>query len=68
MTVKVTLADKKGILWLHPEAVRTSGGRTFVIINSPEGPKRIEVEIGLRTNLMVEIVSGLEEGQVVVAP
>jgi hypothetical protein len=39
-----------------------------VIINSPEGPKRIEVETGLRTNLMVEIVRGLEEGQVVVAP
>ena len=68
MTVKVTLADKKDILWLHPEAVRTSGGRTFVIVNSPEGPKRIEVVVGLKTNLMVEIVSGLEEGQVVVAP
>lgn len=68
MTVKVTLADKKGILWLPPEAVRTSGGRTFVIVNSAEGPQRIEIEAGLRTNLMVEIVSGLEEGQVVVAP
>jgi HlyD family secretion protein len=68
MTVKVTLADKKGVLWLPPAAVRTSGGRTFVIINSPEGPRRLEVETGLRTNLMVEIISGLDEGQVVVAP
>jgi multidrug efflux pump subunit AcrA (membrane-fusion protein) len=68
LSIRVTLADKKGVLWLPPEAVRTSAGRTFVLINSPEGPKRIEVETGLRTTLMVEIVSGLEEGQVVLNP
>jgi len=68
LSIRVTLADKKGVLWLPPEAVRTSAGRTFVIINSPEGPKRIEVETGLRTTVKVEIVSGLEEGQVVLNP
>lgn len=68
MTVTVTLASKSAILWLPPEAIRTSAGRTFVIVNSPEGPKRIEVQTGLKTTLMVEIVSGLEEGQVVLNP
>jgi len=68
VTVRVVLASKNGILWLPPDAVRATGGRTFVIINSDSGPKRVDVEIGLRTRDMIEIVSGLEEGQVVVGP
>jgi hypothetical protein len=68
LTVTIQLASKQHILWLPPEAVRSVGGRTFVIINSNSGPQRVDIEIGLQTNDMVEIVSGLEEGQVVVGP
>jgi multidrug efflux pump subunit AcrA (membrane-fusion protein) len=56
------------VLWLPPDAIRTAGGRTFVIINSEAGPKRVDVELGLQTRDRVEIVSGLDEGQVVVSP
>jgi macrolide-specific efflux system membrane fusion protein len=68
VTVTVRLASKEGALWLPPDAIRSAGGRTFVIINSSSGPERIDIEIGLQTRDMVEIVSGLEEGQVVVGP
>jgi RND family efflux transporter MFP subunit len=68
VTVTVQLASKQGILWLPPDAVRRAGGRTFVIINSDTGPKRLDIEIGLQTRDMVEIVSGLTEGQVVLGP
>jgi macrolide-specific efflux system membrane fusion protein len=68
VTVKVTLASKEDVLWLPPDAVRSAGGRTFVIVNSDSGPKRVDIEIGLQTRDMVEIVSGLTEGQVVVGP
>lgn len=68
LSIRVTLADKKSLLWLPPQAVRTSAGQTFVLVNSPEGPKRLDIETGLRTNLMVEILAGLEEGQVVLTP
>ena len=68
VTVSVQLASKEGILWLPPDAIRKAGGRTFVIINSESGPKRVDIEIGLQTRDMVEIVSGLTEGQVVVGP
>ena len=68
VTVTVQLASKQGILWLPPDAIRKAGGRTFVIINSETGPKRVDIEIGLQTRDMVEIVAGLEEGQVVVGP
>ena len=68
VTVTVLLASKEGVLWLPPDAIRSAGGRTFVIINSESGPQRVDVEIGLQTRDRVEIVSGLEEGQAVVGP
>jgi RND family efflux transporter MFP subunit len=68
VTVIVLLASKEGVLWLPPDAIRSAGGRTFVIINSESGPQRVDVEIGLQTRDRVEILSGLEEGQVVVGP
>jgi macrolide-specific efflux system membrane fusion protein len=68
VTVVVQLASKEGALWLPPDAIRSAGGRTFVIINSDSGPKRVDVEIGLQTRDKIEIISGLEEGQIVVGP
>lgn len=68
VTVKLVLASKEDILWLPPDAIRSAGGRTFVIINSESGPKRVDIEIGLQTRDMVEIISGLTEGQVVLGP
>ncbi len=68
VTVKVELANKKDVLWLPPAAIRQVGGRTFVIINGDNGPKRADIEIGLKTKDRIEILSGLTEGQVVVGP
>lgn len=68
VTVKLVLASKEDVLWLPPDAIRSAGGRTFVIVNSDSGPKRVDIAIGLQTRDMVEIVSGLTEGQVVVGP
>jgi RND family efflux transporter MFP subunit len=68
VTVKLVLASKDDVLWLPPAAIRSAGGRTFVIINSESGPKRVDIVIGLQTRDRVEIVSGLTEGQVVVGP
>jgi len=68
MTVQIELANKTGVLWLPPDAIRSASGRTFVVINDPSGPKRIEIQIGLVTLDKVEVVSGLEEGQVVIGP
>jgi len=68
VTVIVQLASKENVLWLPPDAIRSAGGRTFVIINTDSGPQRLDVEIGLQTRDMVEIASGLEAGQVVVGP
>jgi len=68
VTVRLVLASKIDVLWLPPDAIRSAGGRTFVIVNSDSGPKRVDIEIGLQIRDMIEIISGLEEGQVVVGP
>lgn len=68
VTVTVLLASKQDVLWLPPDAIRSAGGRTFVIINSDNGPQRVDIEIGLQTRDRVEILSGLEQNQVVVGP
>jgi len=68
VTVTVLLASKQDVLWLPPDAIRQAGGRTFVITNSESGPSRVDIEIGLQTRDMVEILSGLTEGQVVLGP
>ena len=68
VTIQIVLADKSDVLWLPPDAIRQMGGRTFVVIPGENGPQRVEVEIGLKTFQMVEILSGLQEGQVVFGP
>jgi multidrug efflux pump subunit AcrA (membrane-fusion protein) len=66
VSIRVQLANKQGILWLPPAAIHQVGGRTFVIADSGLGPQRLEIEIGVQTQDKVEIVSGLNEGQVVI--
>jgi RND family efflux transporter MFP subunit len=66
VTVQVQLANKLGILWLPPTAIHQVGGRTFVITSSDTGPQRVEIVIGLQTPDKIEILSGLNEGQVVI--
>jgi len=68
LTVQVELANKKNVLWLPPDAIRQGSGITFVVVTTVEGPKRIEIQVGLKTRDRVEILSGLDEGQVVVGP
>jgi RND family efflux transporter MFP subunit len=66
VTVDIQIANKTDILWLPPAAIRVVGGRTFVIVDGDNGPKRIDIEVGLQTADKVEIISGLDEGQVVI--
>ena len=66
VTILLQLANKTNVMWLPPAAIREVGGRTFVVVNGTNGPKRIDIEVGLQTTDKVEIVSGLDEGQVVI--
>ena len=65
---QAVLAVKKGVLWLPPAAIRTFGGRQFVVVQEGTLRRRVDVTLGLKGEKRVEIVSGLKEGQVVIGP
>lgn len=66
--VQMPLQVREGVLWLPPAAIRTFQNRTFVVLETPDGPRSVDVQIGLRTDERVEIISGVEEGAVVQGP
>jgi multidrug efflux pump subunit AcrA (membrane-fusion protein) len=64
--IDMPLQVASGVLWLPPAAIRTFQSRTFVVLQTPDGPRRQDIEIGLQTDDRVEIKSGLNEGDVVI--
>ena len=66
--VQMPLQVREDVLWLPPVAIRTFQNRTFVVLQTPDGPRSVDVQIGLQTDERVEIVSGVNEGDVVEAP
>ncbi len=56
------------MLWVAPQAIRTYEGRNFVVVKTDSLPKRVDVRLGIKNEEQVEILEGLEEGQVVIAP
>lgn len=65
--VTIMLEEKDGVLWLPPAAIRTFQGRTFVVVQDEGGnQRRVDVRLGIESEDRVEMLEGLEEGQVVV--
>ena len=61
-------ATREGALWLPPQAIREFSGRRFVVVEEGGVQQRVDVALGIEGGGRVEIVEGLSEGQVVVAP
>lgn len=66
--VEMALEVREDVLWLLPSVIRTFQNRTFVVLDTPDGLLTVDVVLGLQTDDRVEIVSGVNEGDVVVAP
>ena len=64
--IEMPLDVREDVLWLPPEAINTFQNRTFVVIQTPEGERVRDVQIGLRTEDRVEVESGIEEGDIVI--
>jgi multidrug efflux pump subunit AcrA (membrane-fusion protein) len=63
--IQMPLQVREDVLWLPPAAIRQFQNRTFVVLQTPDGPRSVDVQIGLRTDERVEIISGVNEGDVV---
>jgi multidrug efflux pump subunit AcrA (membrane-fusion protein) len=68
MSLIITIAERKNVLWLPASAIRQFGGRDFVVVQEDGVERRVDVRLGLEGNDRVEILEGLEENQRVVAP
>jgi HlyD family secretion protein len=66
--VTVVVAEKNEVLWLPVGTVRTMQGRPFVVIQDEGRQRRVNVALGLEGTDQIEIVTGLEEGQVILFP
>jgi multidrug efflux pump subunit AcrA (membrane-fusion protein) len=66
--VTIILEEKDDALWLPPTAIRTFQGRQFVVVQDGGRQRRVDVGLGVEGQDQVEILKGLEEGQLIVAP
>lgn len=64
--IRIVLERKEDILWLPPEAIRSFEGRRFVIVRDGDRERRVTIKIGIETADRVEIVEGLEAGDIIV--
>ncbi len=63
--IQMTSRHKEDVLLLPENAVGNIGGNTYVYLDEDGKKKQVMVETGYRDGLMVEIVSGLAEGDMV---
>lgn len=66
--VTVILQDKKDVLFLPVQAVRTFQGRRFVVVQDGTVQRSVDVKVGITGTDTIEITEGLSEGQIIVSP
>ncbi len=66
ITIQVVAAVRDDTLVLPDAAVRRFGGRTFVVVQDGDRQRRIDIRTGLESQGVVEVLEGLEEGDVIV--
>ncbi len=66
-TIELCTEEKKNVLTVDKNAIHTSGENYYVYILDEDGIRRMQfVEIGLWGSDVVEVISGLEEGDYVI--
>lgn len=64
--VDMPLDVRESVLWLPPEAIRTFQNRTFVVVQTADGERVVDITLGLQTDDRVEVETGLNEGDIIV--
>ncbi|UJF36036.1 efflux RND transporter periplasmic adaptor subunit [Paenibacillus hexagrammi] len=69
-TGEILVQDKKGVLYIPPEALQSRQGKRFVSLKKPDGTvdAQHEIKIGIRSQTQIEVTEGLQEGDKVVLP
>lgn len=62
----LTIERKENVLWLPPVAVRSFDGRRFVVVQDADRQRRVDIKVGIVSQDRIEILEGLEEGEIVI--
>ncbi|MGB2642559.1 MAG: efflux RND transporter periplasmic adaptor subunit [Candidatus Acidiferrum sp.] len=67
-SVRIPLRSEKGVLTVPPQAVQSAGGTrgSVLIVNAESRIERRDVTLGLQTATETEIVSGLQQNEMVI--
>lgn len=57
---------KENVLTIQGAVLRTYSGRNYVQVKDENSRRDVDIEIGLQTPTQIEVISGLEEGQIVI--
>lgn len=68
LRIQAILERRDAAIWLPPQAIRKYEGRNFVVVQDLTNQRRIDIKIGVVTEDRVEILGGLEQGQLILAP
>jgi multidrug efflux pump subunit AcrA (membrane-fusion protein) len=63
--VSVLIERSENTLWLPPAAIRTFEGRNFVMVKEEDRLRKVDIKVGIEGEDRFEILTGLEEGQIV---
>lgn len=66
--VEIITAEKDGVLLISESAIRRRENRYFAQVLKSGAPEEVEVEVGIRSDGMAEILSGLSEGDEIIIP
>ncbi|WP_307396327.1 efflux RND transporter periplasmic adaptor subunit [Bacillus horti] len=66
LDARVVTLRKENVLTIQGGALRTYNNRHYVQVRDENGRRDVDIEIGLQTPTQIEVISGLEEGQIVI--
>jgi len=65
-SIRVIFEEKHDVITIPRAGLRTMGARNYVVVRKDDINREVDVEVGVETPTMVEIVTGLDEGEQIV--
>ncbi len=62
---EIIIEQHADALYVPVQSIVRVGGKTVAYVQTPSGPKRREVKVGLDNNRVIRIIDGLKEGELV---
>ncbi len=65
-SIRVIFQEKHDVIAIPRAGLRTMGARNYVVVRKDDINREVDVEVGVETPIMVEIVTGLDKGEQIV--